>query len=627
MVVASAGFIDLALAFATGKQRAGFTLVVPRRLDDAYVRRLLADHPEMSIAYVGARGSREAGIRIGAVHVDGSRVRWDLPQRSGRLAVVVESAGEVSFLNAAEALRHGCWRIADGPSPGWRVRTALSIILARLARYVLWSAKYRAEPLLRPLINRCRPSAVRMSRRLRRWLPASWRGGSPAAELARPLLDRSMPPSRQPLLPAIVAACRKNPPWSGAPVPGRIVIANAALAWGGAERQILTTIKGLAARGLSDVIMLCEDLSRSADLRFLEAEMRALGIRVVELADFPPTPEGPDAPALEPEAWWLARLRRSPHAGRILAYARALHALRPQVLHAWQDQTSIYAGIAGCMTGVPRIVLAARNMAPFHFPYFQPYMSAAYRSLSTVPNVVLTNNSAAGADDYVGWLGVSPARIVVIRNGIDLSRMVRPDPAAAAAYRRRLGIPPDAPVVGSVFRFYDEKRPLLWIDAAARIARARPDAHFVVIGVGPMREQAAARAARAGIADRLHLPGTEDDIVQPLAIMDVFLLASRAEGTPNVVIEAQALGVPAVVTRAGGAPEAVLDGETGWVVDPPRARLLAAAALRILDDGAWRRQAASRARTFARERYGLERLIDETIALYGLGAVAAGSTT
>src|SRR4029078_4819216 len=95
-------------------------------------------------------------------------------------------------------------------------------------------------------------------------------------------------------------------------------------------------------------------------------------------------------------------------------------------------------------------------------------------------------------------------------------------------------------------------------------ARQLPQAHFLVFGDGPMRADMVSLATRLGIADRLHLPGREDDIGPRYKAMDVVLLTSRHEGLPNVLLEAQSLGVPVVAPDVGGMSEVVAHGVTGW---------------------------------------------------------------
>lgn len=93
---------------------------------------------------------------------------------------------------------------------------------------------------------------------------------------------------------------------------------------------------------------------------------------------------------------------------------------RPAVVHAWQDSTSIKVGIAAVIAGVPRIVLASRNLTPVNFGYYQEYMRSAYQALSEVDSIIFLNNSSAGAVDYCRWLEIPQDRFQVVRNGVDL---------------------------------------------------------------------------------------------------------------------------------------------------------------------------------------------------------------
>jgi glycosyltransferase involved in cell wall biosynthesis len=273
-------------------------------------------------------------------------------------------------------------------------------------------------------------------------------------------------------------------------------------------------------------------------------------------------------------------------------------------------------GIAAVLVGVPRIVLSTRNLAPHRFPYWMPYMWAAYRALLECDNVVLINNSVAGARDYARWIGVPPERVQVVLNGFSAARFKRSSPQEVAAYRRKIGIPDGMRVVGSVFRFYAEKDPMLWMRAASKIARAHPDVVFLVLGTGPMQATMLRQMRRLGLEGRLWLPGTDKNPARMLSALDVFMLTSKMEGTPNVIIEAQMLGVPVVCTDAGGSAECVEDGVTGWVVRNRNAALLARRVSEILGDDAWREHAISHAPRFAGERFALQRMLNETFELY-----------
>jgi glycosyltransferase involved in cell wall biosynthesis len=229
----------------------------------------------------------------------------------------------------------------------------------------------------------------------------------------------------------------------------------------------------------------------------------------------------------------------------------------------------------------------------------------------------MLNNSEAGARDYERWLGVPRGTFKIVRNGFDFSGL-EPDEKKEGArkLRARLGIPAEIPLVGSVLRFSEEKCPLRWIDVAARISERRPDVRFLMVGDGPLREEARQRAAARGLGDRIVMPGNEKDTAVAIAAMNVFLLTSRLEGFPNVLVEAQALGVPVVTTDGGGAAETLMQGRTGYAIFPQSAKLLADAILRILSDTPWREAARQAAQRFVRERFSMSQMVDRTLDAY-----------
>ncbi len=405
------------------------------------------------------------------------------------------------------------------------------------------------------------------------------------------------------------------------PVRDRVVLVNAGLAAGGAERQLLNTMAGLKRRGLEDVTLLGEHLS-APGLDFYLPNARAAGLRVLPLERRIELAEHGLASVPLDVAERISLLPPDLIEG-ILNLVEAFRALRPAVVHAWQDATSIRCGIAGAIAGVPRLVLSSRNVNPMNFVYGEPYMEPAYLALAELAEVVLVNNSEAGAADYCRWLGLPRERYKVLRNGVDLSGLSRSAAEDSRRYRRETGIPDGVPVVGSVFRFWEEKRPLLWIEVAARVAEAMPTVHFLLIGDGPLRGRMEALAASLGLRGRIHLPGTSSNVALPLSVSDLFLLTSEFEGTPNVVLEAEWLGVPVVATEAGGTREAVEEGVTGWVCESPEATAIAQRVVAALADAAWMATASRRGPRFVEERFGVARMIDETLALYGLSPDAA----
>nr|WP_283812645.1 glycosyltransferase [Bradyrhizobium tropiciagri] len=230
----------------------------------------------------------------------------------------------------------------------------------------------------------------------------------------------------------------------------------------------------------------------------------------------------------------------------------------------------------------------------------------------------MINNSAAGARAYESWLGLAKNSIGVVRNGyaFDESELAEYK-ADCIKLRQRVGIEPGALVVGTVMRFTEEKCPMLWLEIAALIRRDLPEVRFLIVGDGPLRAAMEARSAAEDLAGAVFFAGHLKESMAAMASMDLMLLTSRAEGLPNVLVEAQFLGVPAVTTPAGGAPEAVNHGKSGWVLQDWDAASGACQIVRLLRDGQWREAAAKDGPEFAFKRFGGQRAIDETLAVYG----------
>ena len=117
------------------------------------------------------------------------------------------------------------------------------------------------------------------------------------------------------------------------------------------------------------------------------------------------------------------------------------------------------------------------------------------------------------------------------------------------------------------------------------------------------------------------MPGATTDIATPLSSMNLFLLTSEFEGTPNVVLEAQWLGLPVVATNAGGTSEALDEGVTGWCFKEPDACAMAAKSCALLTDSKYLNNLKTRGPEFIEEHFGLDRMIDETLCLYGVNNI------
>jgi glycosyltransferase involved in cell wall biosynthesis len=400
------------------------------------------------------------------------------------------------------------------------------------------------------------------------------------------------------------------------PVRGRVLLVCGNLQPGGAERQVAYTARGLAgARGLESVRVLCDFLAAGHPSRhdfylplLTEATVPAEEIRrrYCERAAV-------DEPAA------LARHRASFPEGFLLDVVNLYQEFvqrRPEVVHAWLDWSNTRAGLAAALAGVPRILLSGRNLSPKHFQLYQPYMDPVYQALCALPNVVLLNNSRAGAEDYATWLKLPHERLKVIPNGFDTESIDRA--TAQTMSRHSFGIPDDVTLIGGVFRLAAEKRPLLWVEVAARVAAANPNTWFVIFGDGALRQEIERTARRLGLANRFVMAGVTDDPMGAMRLMDVFLLTSYGEGVPNVVLEAQYAGLPVVATNAGGTAETVQEGLTGWIEARDEPQILADRVTWLLREDAIRAKCRVEGPEFVRSQFGLQRMIEQTLEAYDI---------
>jgi glycosyltransferase involved in cell wall biosynthesis len=389
-----------------------------------------------------------------------------------------------------------------------------------------------------------------------------------------------------------------------------------ALALGGSEAQLLATAEGLLTLGYHLEIF---ELNETPPEFGVEAEFWKLGIPCRHTFDFPPELAAAADKRRASELTRFASLVGTIDIVRAgIALKRAIERFRPHAVHCWSDTANIVGGMVATDLDVPRIVLSQRSIPPSlagdrHAELYRE----GYGRLLGYSNVAMLSNSEANGASYERWLGLPPRTIAVVRNGLSSRSLAAYSLHEPAKCRARLGLPGSAPVVGTVMRFAAEKDPMLWIETAAAIAPRCPDAWFVLAGYGELADEVRSKVAEHQLAERTIMPGPADAGVVYAAI-DVFLLTSRFEGLPNVLIEAQAAGRPVVAPRVGGAVEAFCHRKTGLLVEQRDASSLAAAVVEILADSDWRLAASAYGPAFVADRFAAERMIQEMIEIYRL---------
>lgn len=244
-------------------------------------------------------------------------------------------------------------------------------------------------------------------------------------------------------------------------------------------------------------------------------------------------------------------------------------------------------------------------------------LAALLARLGRVGRVIVVSQAEA----EMLYKGVLPRRrISVIYNGI-------PDVQTSAIdWRAAVGWPAAAPILGAVGRLEDVKGFDLLLRAFARLKDPRGDTaigtsedrqpRLVIVGEGSREESLKQLATDLGVADRVYWAGYKDDAARAPTGFDISVMPSRQEALPLACLEAMAAGCPVVASDVGGLPEAVGDGETGYVVPSENVDRLTEAIQTLLDDPELAQSMGAQGRQKFLQRFHVDSMINETWAVY-----------
>jgi len=337
---------------------------------------------------------------------------------------------------------------------------------------------------------------------------------------------------------------------SPVPEPARACVAHVItlLEWGGAQENTLFTVEALDPRRFDRVLiagkggMLDSRAAKIPGVRFLHVDSLVREIR----------------PASDAMAYLALR--------RLLREEKRRTGGIPLIVHTHSSKAGILGRAAARAAGAEAIVHSVHGFG-FHDGQPMPLrglLAGLERTASRWTDAIVAvseENLRAGVREKI----FPPGKVRLIRSGFDTARFLA---GSRERGRRLLGLPPDAPVVGTVAVFKPQKAPLDFVEVARRVRERIPDARFVMIGDGELRPEVERAAAKASLGDRLVLAGWREEIPDCLRAFDVFLLTSRWEGLPKVVPQSLISGVPVVATAVDGTREIVDDGVDGYLVPP-----------------------------------------------------------
>ena len=350
--------------------------------------------------------------------------------------------------------------------------------------------------------------------------------------------------------------------------------------WRGGQNQVLLTVNGLRELG-----------HRAALVAHPDGELRRRAAEGMELIDLAPRTEM-DLSA----AWRLARVVKQ---------------LGPDVIHAHDAHGIAMASLAlsigaSSMQGRSAPALVAARRLDFHlrrnsFSRWKHRQVDCYIAASEAIRQMLI------AD------GVPADRTVTVHDGIDVDHVVAAPPVNV---HEAFWLPHQAPVVGNVAALVPHKGQRHLIEAAHLVVREMPDARFVILGEGELREPLERQVREYHLEKHVLLPGFRTDVLGCIKGFDLFVLSSVTEGLGSSLLDAMACSRAIAATSAGGIPEVVVDGENGLLVPPRDHAALAGAIVRLLNDQPLRRQMGEAGLARVRSRFTVERMVAGTADVY-----------
>jgi glycosyltransferase involved in cell wall biosynthesis len=260
--------------------------------------------------------------------------------------------------------------------------------------------------------------------------------------------------------------------------------------------------------------------------------------------------------------------------------ARLIREHQFDLVHAHASKPGFLARIAALGTGIP--VLYSPHCFAFHAGagrmtiLITSFLERLAAFLTTRFVAVSEGERELACQYRVG----RQEQIAVIQTGLDPAPYRLP--VDIPYLKASLGIPVSAPVIGSVGRLSTQKSPSDFVRVAEAVHRSKPDAHFVWVGDGPLEQDVRNLSASLQLDSTIHWLGQRSDVQKLLHLFDCFILTSRWEGFPLVVLEAMAAGVPVVATNILGTRELIQHGVNGWLAPARDTESLAGLVLDLL---------------------------------------------
>ena len=293
-------------------------------------------------------------------------------------------------------------------------------------------------------------------------------------------------------------------------------------------------------------------------------------------------------------------------------FALFLNEQKIDVIHTHDFYTNVFGMAGSWLAGVPVRIASRRETTGWRTPAQKFVERRAYQ----LAHAIVANAEAVST--HLATEGVRKEKIVTIYNGLNLRR-VTPQYDWHEAFKMlnvsSNGHHPLVTIVANLL--HPVKDYPTFLRAAQLVHRDLPETRFIVAGEGPLKEQMTALAQELGLESCVYFIGRCELVAELLSISDVCVLSSIAEGFSNSIIEYMGAGRPVVATDVGGAREAVIEGETGYLVQPRNYQTMAARILELLRNPERARAMGKYGRQVVESKFSCAAQLSRTVELYG----------
>lgn len=359
------------------------------------------------------------------------------------------------------------------------------------------------------------------------------------------------------------------------------------LGTGGAERLAIQTTTRLDPERFDRTLCASRRFDVAISKRHVAnalADLRAADVRVMGLKR---------TSAKQVWAWW--------------PFYRFLRRERIDVLHAHKFGSNMWGTAIGRLARVP-VIVAHEHTWSFEG---QPLRRFGDRELIARGSSAFIAVSREDRRRMIEIEHIDPADVMFLPNGIPA-----PPPPSGADVRAELGIPADAPVIGTVSVLRPQKALDVLLRASRKLADEFPGLRVLIAGEGDRRFALEELAQELGLEDTVLFMGVRTDVPDVLAALDVAVSTSDFEGSPLSVMEYMEAARPIVATRVGGVPDLIDDGVHGRLVEPQDPDAFAAAVADLLRDPAKAAELGQRARERRRAEFDIDVMVRRLEELY-----------